>query len=270
MLQCIAVRCCVLQCVVAMCCNVLQCVAVCCGVLQCIRAVRRCPACTCAVCVVEESIWCYLLLQCVAVRCSALQCVAVRCIVLQCVTVCCSVLQCVAVCCSVLQFTRAIRRCPACSCAVCVIEESICCRLPQHAATHYSTLQHTTACRITLQHNATYCSIPQHAATRYPVMRIGYAEGNVLVTISQNSIRALYMPKEPCRYAKRALQVCQKSPSAYVTRTTHACVVCVWMEVGRVLCRRRFTHTRNTCTVCVVRITYATGLFWHTCRALLA
>ena len=41
------------------------------------------------------------LLQCVAVRCSALQYVAVRCSVLQCVAVCCSVLQCVAVCCTV-------------------------------------------------------------------------------------------------------------------------------------------------------------------------
>jgi len=38
------------------------------------------------------------MLQCVAVRCSALQCVAVCCSVLQCAAVCCSVLQCVAVC----------------------------------------------------------------------------------------------------------------------------------------------------------------------------
>jgi len=38
-----------------------------------------------------------LLLQCVAVRCSALQCVAVRCSALQCVAVRCSALQCVAV-----------------------------------------------------------------------------------------------------------------------------------------------------------------------------
>jgi len=42
-------------------------------------------------------------LQCVAVRCSALQCVAVCCSVLYCVVVCYSVLQCVTVCCNVLQ-----------------------------------------------------------------------------------------------------------------------------------------------------------------------
>jgi len=36
-------------------------------------------------------------LQCVAVRCSALQCVAVRCSALQCFTECCNTLQCVAV-----------------------------------------------------------------------------------------------------------------------------------------------------------------------------
>ena len=38
-----------------------------------------------------------VLLQSVAVRCSALQYVAVQCSVLQCVSVCCSVFQCVAV-----------------------------------------------------------------------------------------------------------------------------------------------------------------------------
>ena len=43
------------------------------------------------------------MLQCDAVRCSALQCVAVCCSVLQCVAVCCSVLQCVAVSRRVLQ-----------------------------------------------------------------------------------------------------------------------------------------------------------------------
>jgi len=42
-------------------------------------------------------------LQCVAVRCSALQYVAMHCSVLRYVAVCCSVLPCVAVCCSVLQ-----------------------------------------------------------------------------------------------------------------------------------------------------------------------
>jgi len=124
--------------------------------------------------------------------------------------------------------------------------------------TRRNTLQHTAAHCNTLQHAALRYNILQHTAayrnTRYPVMRIGYAEGIVLVTISQNSTRALYMPKEPCMYAKRALQVCQKSPLAYVTRTTHACVVCVWMEVVRVLCWRRFTHTRNTCMCCTCNI----------------
>jgi len=45
-------------------------------------------------------------LQCAAVRCSALQCVAVRCSALQCVAVRRSVLQRAAVCCSVLLFVK--------------------------------------------------------------------------------------------------------------------------------------------------------------------
>jgi len=66
-------------------------------------------------------LWCFSVLQRVAVRCSALQCIAVCCSVLQrvpvpmqrqkkatqylwCVIVCCIVLQRVAVCCSVLQY----------------------------------------------------------------------------------------------------------------------------------------------------------------------
>jgi len=57
----------------------------------------------------KHHVVCVCVLQCVAVRCSALQCVAVfavRCSVLQCVAVfavCCCLLQCVAVRCSVLQ-----------------------------------------------------------------------------------------------------------------------------------------------------------------------
>jgi len=59
----------------------------------------------------DESLWCECVLQCVAVRCSALQCVVnvsrkgmgvCGVSVLHCVIVCCSVLQCVVVCCSVL------------------------------------------------------------------------------------------------------------------------------------------------------------------------
>jgi len=72
-----------------------------CSVLQCVAFLRNVLAVCCSV------------LQCVAVRCSALQCSAVvmflRSVlavcrsVLQCVAVCFSELQCVAVCCSVSQ-----------------------------------------------------------------------------------------------------------------------------------------------------------------------
>jgi len=64
---------------------VLQCVAVRCSALQCV-AVR---------CSVLQAVRCSVL-QCVAVRCSALQCGAVGCSVLQCVAAGCSGLQCVA------------------------------------------------------------------------------------------------------------------------------------------------------------------------------
>ena len=57
------------------------------------------------------------MLQCVAVRCSALQCVAVCCSALQCVTMRCSVLQCVAVRCSALQCVAV--RCSALQCVLC-------------------------------------------------------------------------------------------------------------------------------------------------------
>ena len=109
----------------------LQCVAVCCGVLQCV-------AVCCSVCV---AVWCetsalvthlacnvllcvFVVLQCVAVRCSVLQCVAVCCSVLRCVAeycsvcvaVCCIALQCVALCCSVLQCVAVRRSVLQCFC----------------------------------------------------------------------------------------------------------------------------------------------------------
>jgi len=88
----------VLQCIgacVAVCCNVLHCVVqilthvglLCCSVLQWV-------AVGCSVSHKSRGYLCKaLVLQCVAVCCSALQCVAVRCSVLQCVAVCCSVMQ---------------------------------------------------------------------------------------------------------------------------------------------------------------------------------
>jgi len=83
---------------------VLQCVAVCCSVLQCVASVFR-----------ESS----SVLQCIAVRCSALQCVAVCCSVLQCVARVFresnSVLQCVAVRCKCLS---RIKQCVAVRCSV--------------------------------------------------------------------------------------------------------------------------------------------------------
>jgi len=81
---------------VAVCCRVLQCVAVCCSVLQCVAVccawtityvnlyTQKHTKNTCTYNYVHASQWqcgaLRILLQCVAVRCSALQCVAVHCI----------------------------------------------------------------------------------------------------------------------------------------------------------------------------------------------
>jgi len=98
-LQCVAVCCCMLQCAavccsvlqsVAVCCRVLQCVAVCCSVLQCVAVccawtityvnlyTQKHTKNTCTYNYVHASQWqcgaLRILLQCVAVRCSALQC----------------------------------------------------------------------------------------------------------------------------------------------------------------------------------------------------
>ena len=73
----------------------LQCVAVCCSAMQCDAVFHSVLLTVCGNAL--------QMLQCVAVCYSVLQCVAVCCSVLQCVAVCCSVLQCVTVCCSVLQ-----------------------------------------------------------------------------------------------------------------------------------------------------------------------
>jgi len=54
-------------------------------------------------CKMSAPTMCYSVLQCVAVRCSALHCVTVCFSMLQCIAVHCSVLQRVAACCSVLQ-----------------------------------------------------------------------------------------------------------------------------------------------------------------------
>ena len=70
----------------------LQCVAVRCSALQCVAV--RCMQC--------------VAVSCSALQCSALQYIAVLCCALQCVAVSCSVLQCVA---HVTSYTSATRRC---------------------------------------------------------------------------------------------------------------------------------------------------------------
>ena len=134
------------------CCSTSQCVAVCCSVLQCAAvycsATFKSLSCTC---LPPLHVWCFYMLQYVAVCCSVLQCVEVCCIVLQGVAVtlnspfhfpavslatllrvlffhsytsgvltCCSTSQCVAVCCSVLQCVAvccsATFNSPTCTC----------------------------------------------------------------------------------------------------------------------------------------------------------
>ena len=74
----------------------LQCDAVRCSALQCL-AVRCSALHNVAVCrsMLQRVVMCCSALQCVAVRCSALQCAAVCCIVLQYVAACCIALHCV-------------------------------------------------------------------------------------------------------------------------------------------------------------------------------
>jgi len=86
-----------------------------------------------------------VVLQCVAVCCSALQCVAVCCSVLQCVAVCSSVFQCVAVCCNV-RLSPAARSC--CSVLQCV---AVCCSMLQCVAVCSSVLQCVAVCCSVLQ-----------------------------------------------------------------------------------------------------------------------
>ena len=74
---------------------VLQCVAVCCSAAVCCSVLQRVGT------ILNKTIVCCSVLQCVAVF-SVLQCVEVCCSVLQRVAACCSVLRCVAACCSVL------------------------------------------------------------------------------------------------------------------------------------------------------------------------
>jgi len=101
------------------------------------------------------------MLQCVAVRCSALQCVAVCCSVLQCVadfayvgvyalqyvTVCCSALQCVAVRCSALQCAA------VCCSALQILPTCVCmrCSMLQCVAVRCSALQCVAVCCSALQ-----------------------------------------------------------------------------------------------------------------------
>ena len=85
--------------------SAVQCVAVRCNVLQCTAVCDR---------QIDHKLFVRPqsgLMQCDAVRCSALQCVAVRCSALQCVAVWGSALQCVAVRDSVMQCVAVLRVC---------------------------------------------------------------------------------------------------------------------------------------------------------------
>ena len=78
----------------------------------------------------------------VAVCCSVLQCAAVRCSALR-VAVCCSVLQCAAVCCSVLQYSAVLcsmvqRGAVWCSVVQCV---TVCCSVLRCIQVHNSTIE---------------------------------------------------------------------------------------------------------------------------------
>jgi len=134
---------------------------------------------------------CCSVLQCVAVCCSALQCVAVFGCVLQCVS---SVLQSDAVG-ALLSFSITIARCNTLQHTAAVY-----CNTLQHVAihcnalntlqhtarhcnTHFNTLQHRTAAKISVNssdwafsnylfHSATHCNTMQHTATHRNTERL--------------------------------------------------------------------------------------------------
>ena len=208
-LQCDEVCCSVLQ-YVAVCCSTLQCVAVRCSVLQCVAynicrytcvfmciPVKQALFTTCVARDAGVTVW-YSMMQCVAVRCSALQRVAVcfgmfwyvtvRCSalhsttytilllvlpILQCVAVCCNVLQCVAVCCTVLHTPYFYLYCPSCSVLQCV---AVCCNVLQCVAVCCSVLQSTTYTIFLLvlpilQCDAVCCSVLQWVAVSCSVLQ---------------------------------------------------------------------------------------------------
>jgi len=97
------------------------------------------------------------LLQCVAVRCSALQCVAVRCSALTSlrVAVRCSALQCVTVRCNA-----------ACRCLAKMFYTATHCNTLQHTATHCNTLQHTATRKDVLNKTTKGVSTQQSGALK--------------------------------------------------------------------------------------------------------
>ena len=97
-----------------------------------------------------------------------LQCVAVRCSALQCVTVCCSVLQCVAVCCSVLQGVAVVfasmyihSRLYMCV-AVCVLQYVALYCSEVRINSHSRLCMCVAACCSVLQRVAVCCSVLQY------------------------------------------------------------------------------------------------------------
>ena len=103
------------------------------------------------------------MLQCVAVRCSALQCVAVCCSVLQCVALRCSVLQCIAVRCSALQ-------CVAVCCSV-QVHCNACHRYPTIHPVTYMTIHHTIGCV-----HDTLCVDIIHTTTHNPAIQYSVSD----------------------------------------------------------------------------------------------
>ena len=130
---------------------VLQCVAVCCSAFA-LQILQL--HCLRRVTQMNE------LLQCAAVCCSVLQCVAVCCSVLQCVALCCTVLQCVALCVSVLRCVNAVPlRCKLCHCRACVTTYA------------HESLQCVAVCCSVLQCDAVRCSVLQCVAVHCSVLQ---------------------------------------------------------------------------------------------------